>query len=92
MVKQSTAIAKYTKIIEKDPTNYQAYKEIGLYELAIADYNKAISLKPMNGMPYNNRGFTYLLMGKLEEACYWLKKAISIRNHPCFKAGVEEIS
>ena len=56
--KHDIAILKYTKIIEKEPNNYQAYKERGnayyrkkLYHLAIADYTKAIELNPEYFLP-----------------------------------------
>jgi len=44
----------------------------------IADFNRAIELSPQNGMAYNNRGFTFILMGKYEEAENDIKKSLEL--------------
>jgi tetratricopeptide (TPR) repeat protein len=57
------AIEDYTKIIELNPMDTQAYMLRGLtkyklkkYKEAIKDYNKAIELNPSDAGVYNNRG------------------------------------
>ncbi|PIX88841.1 MAG: hypothetical protein COZ31_05195, partial [Nitrospirae bacterium CG_4_10_14_3_um_filter_44_29] len=51
-------------------------QEIGQYDLSIADFNRAIDLSPQNGMAYNNRGFTFILMERYEEAENDIKKSL----------------
>jgi tetratricopeptide (TPR) repeat protein len=59
-------IAEYTKAIEHDPNDADAYHNRGDYyrakddkDRAIADYTKAIELKPNDVASYLNRGLAY---------------------------------
>jgi Flp pilus assembly protein TadD len=65
------AIDDFTKAIQLDPTNEQAYKwrgfayrSMGQHEQAIADFNQAILLNPKDSRAYSQRAFTYRLEGK----------------------------
>ena len=44
------------------------YKVLKDYPAALADYAKAIELDPQDANAYNNRGLTYLKLGKPTEA------------------------
>jgi serine/threonine-protein kinase len=61
----SGAIAAYTKVIEINPRDVDAYMNIGLakislqdYAGAIAAYSKAIEINPQDSNSYVNRGFS----------------------------------
>ena len=56
----------YTKAIDLNPDDANAYNNSGVayhlkkeYESAIADYTQAIQLKPDYAIAYNNRGRAY---------------------------------
>ena len=57
------AIDNYTKTIQVNPKNTDAYNNRGLvkdglgdYHGAMADYNKAVKIKPLYVLAYGNRG------------------------------------
>ena len=54
-----------------------AYYHKGLYDQAISDYNKAIELNPNLGEAYYSLACIYSLKNEPNEACAWLKQAVS---------------
>ena len=65
---RTQAIQEFTKAIEADSTNINAYimrghmfDKDGHPEIAIHDYNKAIELDPENPESYFYRGFSYMV-------------------------------
>jgi serine protease Do len=69
------AIANFSRAIDDNSNNYQAYFYRGLAQLiqgditnAIADYSQAININPSYTNAYYNRGVVLSLMGKLEES------------------------
>ena len=71
----SSAIIHFTKAIELDPTNINAYNHRGFgfskqeqYIEAIADFTKAVELAPKYADAYENRGAAYKALGKNQEA------------------------
>ena len=68
-------IADYTRAIELNPDDPNAYNNRGLaysksgdLKQAIADYTKAIELDPVFALAYYLRGFVYSKSGDLEKA------------------------
>ena len=71
----TTTIEDYTKAIELNPDDAEAYHnrgaayyDLGNLELAIKDYTKAIELDPDFARTYINRGLAYRLSGNLDKA------------------------
>ena len=87
-----SAIADFTKVIELDPKNVEAYNLRGdayssledykedypYHKLALADFTKAIELDPQNAEAYDNRGFTKTLLKEYESAIADFDKAIKL--------------
>jgi len=78
-------INNFTKVIELDPANFQAYLERGnvyakkrSYDSAFADFDKAIRLKPDFAGAYNNRGLIYRRIGNNNLALADFEKAIQL--------------
>ena len=78
------AIRDYTRAIELNPNNSDAYRFRGsryaekgsdYWDKALSDCNKAIELSPNNPLPYLARYGLYLFMGKDEESEADYKKA-----------------
>ncbi|TDQ18601.1 tetratricopeptide repeat protein [Algoriphagus boseongensis] len=76
------AILEYTKVIEKDPRNSNAFQNRGLskanlkdYRGAILDYNKAIELSPNDPQNYRSRGICKIRFNQKESGCLDLSKA-----------------
>ena len=71
------AISDYSKAIEINPNDEQAYFNRGNVKNtflndndgAIADCSKAIEINPNNGIAYKNRGIAKELIGDLKGAC-----------------------
>jgi Flp pilus assembly protein TadD len=79
------AIEVYTKAIELDPNDAEAYNNRGLeyhnkgqYDSAIGDYTKAIELDPNYFYAYNNRGNAYANKGQYDSAIEDYNKAIAL--------------
>ena len=79
------AIEDYSKAIELDPDDADAYYNRGVakkklkdYYGAINDYSKAIELKPDYADAYVNRGISKEDLGDLNGACADWKKAASL--------------
>ena len=77
------AISDYSKIIESDPQDADAYQARGYvkrlsgdYIGAIQDYSKSIELRPTDGAPYVGRGMTKISMGDKEGGCVDLSKGL----------------
>ena len=60
------------------------------HEEAIKDYNKAIELKPLDASYYNNRGASYLYLGRYEEALRDFDKALEL--DPNFTGAIQNKS
>jgi len=78
-------IAKFTKAIELDPTDFRAYKDRGnayykkgMIDLAILDYSKAIEINPQYFIAYNNRGNAYQHTGRHDLAIADYNKTIEL--------------
>jgi tetratricopeptide (TPR) repeat protein len=79
------ALACLNKLIEKQPSNAQAYSERSRvyvktkkYELALVDSNKAVRLEPELAIAYANRGIVYLVTARYREALDDCSKAIRL--------------
>lgn len=79
-------LARYTREIEQDPSNFRAFKERGNvyfrkreFDHAIADYNRAIELNPDFFLAYNNRGNVYMQTEKYDLAIADYDKAIALK-------------
>lgn len=79
------AIDLYTKVINIDNLNADAYnnrgvlyKQVGHMEEALKDYNKAIELNSNDAGIYNNRGSLYAELGNQEKALEDYNKAIEL--------------
>jgi len=79
-------IAKYSRQIEQDPSNFRAYKERGNvyfrkqeFERAIADYTRAIELNPDYFLAYNNRGNVYMQTASYSLAIADYNRAIELK-------------
>jgi tetratricopeptide (TPR) repeat protein len=91
------AFMDYTKIIEPDLKNADAYYNRGLaYEdqgdaaRAFADYSKAIALNPNFGVAYLNRGALYREQGRKAEAVADLGKYLELSPNAADRAQIEE--
>ena len=83
--KEGGTIEDYTKAIELNPNDANAYNERGVlhyaidkYPEAIADYTKAIEINPKYVFAYFNRGLIYQDLKKYEEAIADYTKAIEL--------------
>jgi tetratricopeptide (TPR) repeat protein len=79
------AIFAYTKAIELNPHDPDAYTNRGViydiegkYDLAIMDYTKAIELDPLDADVYTNRGVIYDNKGEYDLAIVDYTKAIEL--------------
>ncbi len=79
------AFADYTKVIELNPTNADAYFNRGLalynqkkFQLSIIDYDKAAELNPEDSAIYFNRGNSYEKMGDNQKAFNDYQTAIKL--------------
>jgi len=54
---------------------------VGEYESSVADLNKAIELDPGNSMAHNNRGFTFILMGRFGDAERDIRKSLELSSN-----------
>jgi tetratricopeptide (TPR) repeat protein len=83
------AIADYSKVIEQNPKDPEAYNNRGnaffdnlQYDLAIADYTKAIELNPKYAEAYYHRGNVYVDKLQFDQAIADLKTCISLSPTP----------
>jgi Tfp pilus assembly protein PilF len=81
----TAALPIYTKVIEKNPKNENAFRERGScymelnkFDESLADYNKAIEMDPSDGLAYENRGILYSLKKMNTEALADFKSAIRL--------------
>ena len=77
----------YRSIVETQPTNSDAYNNLGItllklnkLEEAEINYKKAIDLKPNFALAYYNLGFTLHKLARFEEAKASYKKAIEFKS------------
>lgn len=83
---QQGAIDAYSKAIELDPNNINAYEnrgraygKSGNYKQAVADFSRVIDLNPKSAIAYEMRGFTYdRILGYKQKAIQDLKTAASL--------------
>jgi len=81
------AIAKYTKILEREPGNTEArldratyFKRTGKYDAAIVDYNEVIRRNPKLDAVYSSRGAAYQAKGDFRAAVADFTKNIECGN------------
>ncbi|MCU0363842.1 MAG: tetratricopeptide repeat protein [Bacteroidales bacterium] len=81
------AMEYYSKNINLKPGDPQAYADrgdayfvAGSWEWASKDYSMSLDLDPGNGNVYLNRGIALLNMGKKDDACIDLRKALEKGN------------
>lgn len=81
----SESIDAFSKAIELEPRNADAYgnravsySRIGNYQKAIEDFNKAIEINPNLAEAYGGRGFAYDNIGNNKQAIVDYTKAIEI--------------
>ena len=79
------AITDYSRAIELNSKNPEAYRKRGTaygfledYENTIRDFTKAIELAPDNAPDYNNRGSAYDFLGDSQKAIQDFNKAIAL--------------
>ena len=84
--KHDLDIAKYSREIEQDPSNFRAYKERGNaycrkreFDRAVADYSKAVELNPDYFLAYNNRGNVYMQTARYDLAIADYNRAIELK-------------
>jgi Flp pilus assembly protein TadD len=80
------AIVVYSRSINLDPYNTDAYlgrgfayENLGEYDKALSDYSKVITLKPNDPRAYFDRGLLYDLLGKTDQAIQDYTTAISLK-------------
>ena len=84
------AIAAYSRSINLDPYNADAYlgrgyayEKLGQYQKALSDYSRVIALKPANPQAYFVRGLLYDVLGKTDQAIQDYSVTISLKpNNP----------
>lgn len=88
----TNAIVYWTKYINSNKTNFDAYKERleAFFELdklseAIQDIDKALRLKPKRDDLYINKGIAFIKMGNKIEARKALSKAVEMGNNDAQK-------
>ena len=71
----STNIASLTEVVQRNPSDPQAYNvrgavlgRAGRNEEALADFNKALAINPTFAQAYANRGLVYRQMRKFDLA------------------------
>jgi tetratricopeptide (TPR) repeat protein len=81
-----TAIAHYTRALERNPRAAEAYynralafQALGNAERALADYSEAIELRPAYAEAHNNRGNLHAAGGQFEAAIRDFTQAIALR-------------
>lgn len=79
------AICSYTKAIEIEPKDYEAWISKGValgklkkFDEEISSYKKAVEIKPDYQDAWNNLGVTYVRLNRFEEAILAFKKVIEI--------------
>lgn len=74
-----------TRAVEQDSTLWRAWNALGYYhdsnrdwDKAVASYENALAEKTDSAMIYNNRGFSMMMQGRLEEALDDLNQALAL--------------
>ena len=85
-------LSKYSKAIELNPNDSDAYVNRGIskyvlqdYQGAIADYSKAIELNPNLSEAYNNRGISKYMLNQKNSACLDWSKAGELGAEDAYK-------
>jgi len=80
------AVAEYSKALQKDSSNPQAYfwrarcrLNTGQYDKAIADFNKAVKFDPNYSKAYDNLGWLYMKRGEFDKSIGFLNKSIKLK-------------
>lgn len=88
MGKPAEAIEDYTRAIEDDPENDQAwlnrgnaYLDIGRRQQALNDLNKAVDLNPRSAKAWTNRGVAFAQMGQWQQAMDNFANAQELDHH-----------
>jgi tetratricopeptide (TPR) repeat protein len=79
------AITEFTRALESDPKDAEAYNNRGSmytfkrrYDQALADFDKALELHPRYAKAYYNRALAYYYQGNYDRAIADLSKAIEL--------------
>jgi tetratricopeptide (TPR) repeat protein len=92
-------IRDYTRAIERNPKDSEAYRRRGNAEYgkeewdrAIADFNRAIELDPESHVAYMNRAWAHAKKEEYGAAIKDIQKAIQLQpNEPGYQRDMEEI-
>ena len=90
------SLVDYSKAIELNPNDADAYYnkgctygEAGEYDKAIADYSKVIEMDPSSADAYYNRGCAYSEKGEVDKAVGNLKRCIELSTDPDLAKAAE---
>lgn len=82
------AVAEYSKALQLDPANSNAYfwrarslLKIGRYDKAIADLKKTVKLDPGYSKAYDNLGWLHMKRGQYDESISYLNKSIKLKSN-----------
>jgi len=94
----SKAIQAYQRVIELEPTYFEAYNNMGIiyqdigdFDKAIEAYHKAIEVNPKYEKAYNNLGILLFLTNRNEESLKAFQKALEINPiniESCINLGI----
>ncbi len=80
------AVAEYSKALQVDSGNPQAYfwrarcrLNTGQHDKAIADFNKAVKFDPNYSKAYDNLGWLYMKRGEFDKSIGFLNKSIKLK-------------
>lgn len=81
------AIATLTQIIQRDPTNVEAWRcrgiahrDMGDLQRAVTDFDRAIALSPEDANAYLYRGICWVRLEKLDQALEDFNRAVALER------------
>lgn len=82
---QDEGLARYNRVLARDPDDAWAltgrglaYNARGRYEEALADFNRAIELDPSRSSAFSGRGDTYSFLGRYQDALHDFNRAVRL--------------